>query len=401
MQHALVAHITRPRLGTQLIANDDAESLRRAISDHLGCPPEHIVVSATHTHSGPSTRAVFGQEKNQEYLPVLLAGAREAAARAHESMTECALSFQSGQCDGVAFNRRWLMADGGVQTHPLKNDPLMLSPEGPDSTALHVLAATRSHGDTPIGAAVFFGCHATVMPRESQLISADFPGRVRESLVAKWDAQSAASGPADASGADASGAAEICQPCVLYLQTACGNICQCDPTNGCACEVGIAHCKMMGEAIGTAAHELLEAASMPTSGQLRVATEILQLPRRVLPPELLGWAERHKDDTELPPPTLSDYGTEPAGSDALSLEALFHTPWFSRFYARELLTLRDDGAAEPLLPFYIAVVCQGTDWAVVNLPCELFIEHQEAIVSRSGRFRSVAVWAGRRFPEIF
>ena len=55
------------------------------------------------------------------------------------------------------------MADGTVETHPLKLDPLIVEKEGPDSSALHVL--TVADGENTLrGMGVFFGCHATVRP---------------------------------------------------------------------------------------------------------------------------------------------------------------------------------------------------------------------------------------------
>ena len=136
-----------------LMADEDAASARQAIAKDLGCPEAHVVVSATHTHSGPSTRALFGQQQNASYLATLMAGLVEAARVARAAQQPARLSWGAGECRGLAFNRRYVMADGSIETHPLKSNPFAVEAEGPDSDALHILSATSSEDGAPLGAA--------------------------------------------------------------------------------------------------------------------------------------------------------------------------------------------------------------------------------------------------------
>lgn len=79
------------------------------------------------------------------------------------------------------------MADGSVETHPLTQNPLIVRQEGPNSKDLRVLVATEANeARRVIGTVVVFGCHATVMERDNELISADFPGRVRDYVSARF-----------------------------------------------------------------------------------------------------------------------------------------------------------------------------------------------------------------------
>ena len=73
-----------------------------------------------------------------------LEGIKKACARAAAQCVPRRLYWGSGVCEGVGFNRRFVMADGSVETHPLSADPLIVRAEGKDSSALHVLAACAS-----------------------------------------------------------------------------------------------------------------------------------------------------------------------------------------------------------------------------------------------------------------
>ena len=84
-------------------------------------------------------------------------------------------------------------------------------------------------------------------------------------------------------------------------------------------------------------------------------------------------------------PVLSDYGTETYGqprADVLSLAEVFDTPFWANFYANELKTLENAYSREASVEFAITVVAQD-NWAMVALPCELFVEWADAIRSRS------------------
>ena len=48
---------------------------------------------------------------------------------------------------GVGFNRRFIMKDGTVQTHPLKRDPNVECAEGPDPSTVGVLAVYTPAGE--------------------------------------------------------------------------------------------------------------------------------------------------------------------------------------------------------------------------------------------------------------
>lgn len=325
-----------------MIPNDFAGEVRKRVSAATGIPESHVVVCATHTHSGPSTAAVLGSATDTAYVEKLKDRVVEAAEAAWRTRRKGGLSVASGELEGYAFNRRFIMSDGTIETHPLKGDPHIVRAEGPDSTALRVLYAADAAG-RPLGAVVNFGCHPTVMHRANERISADFPGRVSEHL-------------SNALGNEA---------VALFLQGACGNVCQVDPRNTDSRELGPEWTKTMG-------------------GALSVLTRTIELPRRAPDPQLVAWAKQHVE-TNAEPPVASDYGVERFDEiqlPAMALQQVFKTPYWADFYAREIRTLEAQRAREPNLTLTIKVIAQD-NWAMVTLPCELFVEWSHAIYEQS------------------
>ena len=344
-----------------MLPNELVARVRAATARATGTPPSHVVVCATHTHSGPYTAPVFGEGADAAYTRDLETRIVETLARSVRDARDGRLLVASGELPGYAFNRRYRMADGTVQTHPLKGDPLIVAAEGPDSTRLDVLCAVGERGE-PRGAAVAFGCHATVMPRDNTRISADYPGRVARRVSA-------------ALGRNAP---------TLFLQGASGNVCQVNPRDLSRTEVGARWVRTMGDAVADKASRLIRHRAVPAAGPLRVVSRTIMLPRRETTPDLLAWARRHRPCGERPP-EVSNYGVERSGRihpPLVSLEELFRTPFWADFYAAEILDLERMRRRQPRVPFSISVIAQD-NWALVALPCELFVEWGERIRAQS------------------
>lgn len=119
-----------------------------------GIPREHILIAATHTHSG--TAGILGGV-DSVLLDVTARHVAGAVAAAYRARRPAVLKVGSGSVDSVAQNRR----------HPdWPTDPslLVLLLDDPDPLR------------PPIAAAVNFACHATVLYHTNLLLSADYPG---------------------------------------------------------------------------------------------------------------------------------------------------------------------------------------------------------------------------------
>jgi neutral/alkaline ceramidase-like enzyme len=128
--------------------------VRALVHDATGIPPEHLMVSATHTHQGPQGIGAHRDSVPRETMARRIA---DAVIAADAAMRPCVLKVGQGLVDSVSQNRR--------------------HPDGPRDDTLNVLLFDAPDPrDGPIASIVNFACHATVMYRTNTEISADYPG---------------------------------------------------------------------------------------------------------------------------------------------------------------------------------------------------------------------------------
>jgi hypothetical protein len=90
-----------------------SDRLRAQIADDLKMPVDHILLSCTHTHSGPATMPLAGLGViNRAYVQGLPQAFREAAAQAAATAAEAEFGFRSEAVEPIGFNRRqWNFAE--------------------------------------------------------------------------------------------------------------------------------------------------------------------------------------------------------------------------------------------------------------------------------------------------
>ena len=162
------------------------EEARRMIERETGIPGKNVMISATHSHTGP----IFSGGRRfdtlggnhplaQEYtygLPVLIARAvKEADAR----LTACKLSYGAGVEENLAFNRRFHMRDGSVGWNPGKLNPEIIRPAGPTDPRVHVVYF-QTEKDQPLATYANFAMHLDTVGGTHY--SADYPFTLSESL---------------------------------------------------------------------------------------------------------------------------------------------------------------------------------------------------------------------------
>lgn len=148
---------------------DHARDIRERIAKATGVPTEAIMISATHTHSGPvmtdnlsNSRDSVVPPVDEAYLTWLTERLVQAAVEAQNVAQPAELGLVVAQATGVGSNR---------------HDPSAASdPEVP------VLVARSTATQRPLGCMMIYGMHPTVMHEDSTLISADFPGFTRRKL---------------------------------------------------------------------------------------------------------------------------------------------------------------------------------------------------------------------------
>ena len=161
------------------VERDIVSAIRERISNATGILPEAIMVSATHTHTGPPIIAVYGNRRDDEYVNYMIKKASDAAILAFKDLRPVEIGAGIGHEDSIAFNRRFLMEDGTVLTNPGVNNPSIVKPIGPIDPQLVVLMIDDKDG-YPLGAILNYTCHLDVVGGDEY--SADYPGEISKVL---------------------------------------------------------------------------------------------------------------------------------------------------------------------------------------------------------------------------
>ena len=153
------------------------KAYRERVATECGLPLEGVLISCTHTHTGPSVKEDVDGAVD-EYIKFLSDKLSLVAASAIDDLKAAKMGFGTGIAPGIAFVRRFRMADGSIKTNPGVNNPDIISPIGDVDERVHVLRFDREGADTVV--LVGFGCHPDVVG--GCKISADWPGFVRSTV---------------------------------------------------------------------------------------------------------------------------------------------------------------------------------------------------------------------------
>src|SRR5208337_3871471 len=142
---------------------DIVQPARERIQKKLGIPADHIMISATHSHTGSQFTPL--------YKDLLIHWIEDTVVLAVNRSAPAHLSVAYDQEPTLQRNRRYLMKDGTVQTNPGFLNPNVVRPVGPVDPTVGVLYAEGACG-APIMTWVNYGLHLDTVG--GTLISADF-----------------------------------------------------------------------------------------------------------------------------------------------------------------------------------------------------------------------------------
>lgn len=152
-----------------MLSKESATFCREFIADQTGVPVKNILISATHTHSGPVTSPVKAMHTDPievlpdpDYIDSLHSGIIQAAVEACRHAIPARLAITQANIEGVGGSRN--VKDG------LRD---------PEAGILYLQDAANH---TPMALSVIYSVHPTVLHEDSKLISADFPGMARQYL---------------------------------------------------------------------------------------------------------------------------------------------------------------------------------------------------------------------------
>ena len=151
------------------ISKSLAARARGRIAAATGVAAANVMITATHTHSGPVTEKYLSNEADavvpdpdRRFLARLEDGIVAAAEAARASARPAQLGLAVADGSAVGGNRR--------------------DPAGPSNPRVPVLAARAADDGTPIGVMLVCSMHPTVLHEDSTLVSGDFPAMARQHL---------------------------------------------------------------------------------------------------------------------------------------------------------------------------------------------------------------------------
>lgn len=173
---------------------------RQKASQATGIPAANIVITATHSHTGPlyagamrnyfHRRAVeqHGSDPHEEveYGGMLVAKLVECIEQAQRNAAESKLSAGSTEQLGLSFNRRFHMRDGTVRFNPGLQNPDIVRVAGPIDPEVGLLLVSNSDGK-PVASLSAFALHLDTVGGTEY--SADYPYYIAETLQQRFGAE--------------------------------------------------------------------------------------------------------------------------------------------------------------------------------------------------------------------
>ena len=102
-------------------AESDADLIRKEISERTPVPFDHVLISATHTHTGPTARpsiSPYFPKTDLSYFEKFGARIAEAGVKAWENIQDAYLSYGHADEWKCVHNRRYFMESGESMMEP-------------------------------------------------------------------------------------------------------------------------------------------------------------------------------------------------------------------------------------------------------------------------------------------
>ncbi|MBA2518906.1 MAG: hypothetical protein H0V24_04520 [Chloroflexia bacterium] len=309
---------------------------RKLIEHGTGIRPAHVMISCTHTHTGPATSDGLVIEADPTYLDWVAARIAECVAAAVCRLVPVTVASGAAEVAGVCFNRRFLMADGTVAFNPGPRNPNILHSVGPvDPVVTSVLV--EDVAGNPVALSANLSLHYVGTDDECA-ISSDYYG---------WFAANVR----DWLGAGCVG---------LLTNGASGDINNVDVTATLSIR-GTARARLVARAVAAAAIQATAMQRRERAPVLRGTSTRLTLHRRAISPDDIALAEKilATPAAEAPPPA------------AFSFVVGQPIPGYQiRQYAIETLKV----GAKPVSGTAELQIMQVGRAALVGLPGEIFVD---------------------------
>lgn len=158
-------------------------------AEKTGIPPERMLISATHTHSAPSSLAALGTDADSAYVPFLRVKLAEAIEAAADNLEPARVGYTVANAAPYTALRRWIRRPDRMLADPFGNisvranmHPGYLSldatgPSGPEDPDLSLISFQSTTG-RPIALLASFSMHYY----STAALSADYFGLFAERM---------------------------------------------------------------------------------------------------------------------------------------------------------------------------------------------------------------------------
>ena len=143
--------------------------IRKAISKKTGIPIGSIMISATHTHTGP---VMSNNLANRGYLTTISQKIIKETVAINQKLENCLIEYGSGELKGYGFNRRYFMKSGNVLTNPGIDNPDVVTHAAGVDYSINVIKINSRNKLK----AMVVNCTNHCDTISGNMISADWPG---------------------------------------------------------------------------------------------------------------------------------------------------------------------------------------------------------------------------------
>lgn len=161
---------------------DEAKAIA---SEKTGIPVANMMISSTHTHSGPPSSRTEGRPAEVAYRRVFIDGTAESIIRAHAALKPAAVGAAAHPLLDEVFNRRWYLKPGKmplnpfgrldkVKMNPGTNPEVLDHPAGPTDPDITILSVHDAK-NKPLALFANYSLHYVGGAPQGQL-SADYFG---------------------------------------------------------------------------------------------------------------------------------------------------------------------------------------------------------------------------------
>lgn len=152
-----------------------ARAMRRAVALATGIPGPQVLISCTHTHSGPVSGTSLSWSDDPTvpppdpaYLERVTQSIVQAATEALAARRPAKLAWTAADARGVGGNR--------------------ISPDGVVDPEVGILSLRTAEQGEPLAVVLIYAMHPTVLHEDSTLVSSDFPHYARQTLRERFGA---------------------------------------------------------------------------------------------------------------------------------------------------------------------------------------------------------------------